>query len=179
MSIKDMKRSNWPRVLCKDYAAKNFEIDGMRGQVSLIVLKELTGPLTVHYPFGDVLIADEGFRWLQIALKDQFFWITAMYDRNEQLINLYFDITNGNRFDAPENPCFEDMYLDIVAAAGNLMILDQDELDEALTGGEISREEYDHAQKVCRELYAYLTMNKDKIVDWCNHSYAELKMLLP
>ena len=179
MSIKDMKRSNWPRVLVKEYVARDFEHEGLQGHMSLSVLRELTGPLTIHYPFGDVLIADKDFRWLQIALKGQCFWITAMYDSNEQLINLYFDITNGNCFDNPDNPCFEDMYLDIVAANNVLMILDQDELDEALENGDINRDEYDHAEKVCRELYKYLTVNIDKVAAWCNRSYRELKLLLP
>lgn len=71
------------------------------------------------------------------------------------------------------------MYLDVVAADNVLMILDQDELDEALENGEISREEYDHAEKVCRELYDYLLVNKEKVVAWCNRSYRELKLLLP
>lgn len=178
MSIKDMKRSDWHRVLSKDYVARDFDMGSIQGQMSLSILRELTGPLTVHYPFGDVLIADKDFRWLQIALEGQYFWITAMYDSNERLINLYFDITGGNCFDNPDNPNFEDMYLDIVATDNVLMILDQDELDEALENGDISREEYDHAESVCRELYKYLTANRDKVVEWCDRSYGELKLLL-
>lgn len=175
MSIKDMKRSDWHRCLRKDYIAKDFEIEGYQGQMSLSILRELTGPLTIHYPFGDVLIADKDYRWLQIALNGQFFWITAMYDRDEQLIDLYFDITNGNCFDDPENPQFEDMYLDIVVAGDVMMILDQDELDEALAEGVISRESYDHAVEVCHALYDYLLTNKDKVIALCEKSYRELK----
>lgn len=110
MNIKDMKRSNWPRVLRKDYLARDFEINGQQGQMSLSVLRELTAPLTIHYEFGDVRIADTDYGWLQIALKDRFFWLTAMYDEQDRLVELYFDITAGNCFDDPDNPCFEDMY---------------------------------------------------------------------
>lgn len=179
MSIKDMKRTNWPRVLRKDYIAKDFELEGHRGQVSLSILRELTAPLTIHYGFDDVLIADRDYSWLQIALKDQYFWLTAMYDDHGQLIELYFDITGGNRFDDPENPCFEDMYLDIVIAGDTLEILDQDELDEALQNGDITQAEYDHAERVCRELYAYLSANKANVISQCAKAYhalhAELK----
>lgn len=174
MSIKDMKRSNWPRVLRKDYIAKDFEMDGRQGQMSLSILRELTAPLTIHYDFGDVLIADTDYRWLQIALKDEFFWLTAMYDNNGQLIELYFDITGGNRFDDPENPCFEDMYLDIAVTGDAMEILDQDELDEALQNGDITQAEYDHAETVCRELYAYLSENKSAVIDLCRRFYEEL-----
>lgn len=179
MSIKDMKRSNWPRLLEKEYVARDFEADGIQGKMSLHVLRKLTGPLTVRYPFGDVLIADRDYRWVQIALKEQFFWITAMYDSKERLVNLYFDITGGNCFDDPENPCFEDLYLDIAAAGDNLAILDQDELDAALENGEIDRCQYNQAQRICRELYAYLENNRETVAARCNRAYEELKKLLP
>lgn len=179
MLIKDMKRTDWSRVLRKDYVALDFQRNGHQGQMSLSILREMTAPLTVHYPFGDVLIADEGFGWLQIALKDQFFWITAMYDRQGQRIDLYFDITAGNRFDDPDNPWFADMYLDIVAIGDVLEVLDRDELDEALENGDITRAAYDYAQAVCRELYGYLENNQAEIAAWCDQAFLELKAQLP
>lgn len=170
-----MKRSNWPRVLKKDYIARDFELDSYSGQMSLSILRNLTAPLTIHYPFGDVLIADTNYSWLQIALKDQFFWFTAMYDDQGRFIQLYVDITAGNCFADPENPCFEDMYLDIdVRSDGTISILDQDELDEALACGAITEEAYRHAQQVCRHLYDYLRVNKDAVLSWCTENYREL-----
>lgn len=175
---KDMKRSDWSRCLKKDYIAKDFAWKAERGQMSLSVLRELTAPLTIHYDFGDVLIADRDYGWLQIALKDRFFWLTAMFDRDGQLIELYFDITNGTCFDDPDNPRFEDMYLDIVAAGDTLSILDSDELDEALEKGDITREEYDRAWAVCRELYAYLQEHRAEVFRLCGEAYRELKAAL-
>lgn len=173
-----MKRTSWPRVLRKEYVARDFEVNGHQGQMSLIRFRELIAPLTIRYKFADVLIADKDYCWLQIALKEQYFWLTAMFDDKGKLLELYFDITAGNRFDDPENPCFEDMYLDIVIAGDTIEILDQDELDEALQSGDISQQEYDHAEKVCRELFEYLCIHKSKVIDWCNRSYRELKPLL-
>lgn len=177
MSLKDMKRSNWPRVLKKDYIARDMQFDDLRGQISLSILRELTGPLTVSYPFGDVRIADTDYSWLQIALEDQYVWVTAMYDSRDRMVNLYFDITAGNRFDDPENPCFEDMYLDIAIAGENMAVLDQDELDEALEKGDISQAEHEHAEKICTELFAYLRENKTNVIEWCDRSFEEMKRL--
>lgn len=178
MEIRDMRRTDWSRVLRKRYIARDFERNGHLGQMSLSILQELTAPLTVHYPFGDVRIADKGFGWLQIALKEQYFWITAMYDCQGRRIDLYFDITDGNHFDTPDNPWFADMYLDIVAIGDVLEILDQDELDEALENGDITRMAYDHAQAVCRELYGYLEKNQADIAAWCDQAFRELKAQL-
>ncbi len=169
---------NWPRVLRKDYIARDFALDGIRGQASLSILRGLTAPLTVHYPFGDVLIVDTDYRWLQVAVKGQYFWITAMYNREDELVNLYFDITNGNCFDDPENPCFEDLYLDIVAAEGHLLILDQEELAEALKARKITWEQYHHAEQVCGKLFAYLQENPEKVTAFCWQTYQKLKALM-
>ena len=172
MSVKDMRRSDWHRVLRRDYIASDCLVCGTAGKVSLTVLRELTSPLTIHYPFGDALIADKDYAWLQIALKEQYFWLTAMYDADGQLIQLYFDITDGNCFEDEDNPCFPDMYLDIVVTGtGEIHVIDREDLDWALDNGVITRDQYDHAWKVCDELCQYLEQNKDDVVRFCNREF--------
>lgn len=176
MSVKDMKRSDWHRVKRREYIARDCEFNGIAGQESLTVLRELTGPLTIHYPFGDTLIADKDYAWLQIGLREQFFWLTAMYDAKGELIQLYFDITGGNCFDDVDNPCFPDMYLDIVVTkTGDIHMIDQEDLDWALENGIITKDEYDHTWKVARELSEYLMRNKDAVVERCNRDFRELR----
>lgn len=179
MEAKDMKKTGWRRCVKKDYIARDCQINGIPAKVSLSVLREVSAPLTIHYDFGNARIADTDYAWLQIALKEQYFWLTAMYSSDGQLIQLYFDITAGNQFDDPENPWFRDMYLDIVVTnTGRIHVLDQDELDDALNDGAITKEEYDHAEMVCRKLHTYLTENKETVIALCNQSYHELKSIL-
>lgn len=179
MKMKDMKRTDWARVLRKEETARDFLHDGKQARVSLTILRELTAPLTIPYASGDILIADRDYSWLQAAVKDGFVWLTAMYDSHGGLVELYFDITGGNRFDDPENPCFRDMYLDIMVAGDVMEVLDRDELDEALEQGDITRQEYDHAQTVCRELYTYLQANREAVIAWCGERRQELLAQMP
>ncbi len=170
-----MKRTGWQRCIQKDSIAEDCTFGKVRGRKSLMIFRELTAPLTIHYDFGDIRIADTGYAWLQIALEDQFFWLTAMFDAEENLIQLYFDITAGNSFQDPENPCFTDMYLDIVVTAGGeIHVLDRDELADALARGAITREEAAHAESVCRELAAYLKDNKENVIALCRTLRREL-----
>ena len=171
-----MKRSGWQRCIRKDYVAEDCTLGNVHGRKSLMIFRELTAPLTIHYDFGDIKIADTGYAWLQIALENQFVWLTAMYDADGNLIQLYFDITAGNAFQDPENPCFTDMYLDVVVTAGGeIHVLDQDELDDALACGVISQAESAHAESVCRELTAYLKDNKENVIALCSNLLRELK----
>lgn len=175
MVKKDMRRSDWHRILRREYVSRDCQICGQRGKESLLVIREVTGPLTVHDGGEDVLIVDTDYAWVQIALEGLPFWLTAMYDDRGRLIQIYFDITAGNRFDDPENPTFVDMYLDIVVnSRGELFVMDQDELDEALAEGTITREEWNRAGAACDRLYACLEENREAVTELCGRVYREL-----
>ena len=175
MYQKDMRRSDWARILRREYVSRDCRIHGRRGKESLLVIREVTGPLVVHDAGEDVLIAEKDYAWVQIALEGLPFWLTAMYDARGKLLQIYFDITAGNRFDDPENPTFEDMYLDIVVNSRNeLHVLDRDELDEALAAGDITKEEWDQANAACARLYAYLEENRESVAELCGRVYREL-----
>lgn len=175
MNRRDMRRSDWHRILRREYVSRDCRMHGLRGKESLLVIREVTGPLVVHDAGEDVLIAEKDYAWVQIALEGLPFWLSAMYDDQGRLIQIYFDITAGNRFDDPENPTFEDMYLDIVVnSRGELYVMDQDELDEALAAGEITREAHDKAEAACRQLYTYLEEHREDVAALCSRAYREL-----
>jgi predicted RNA-binding protein associated with RNAse of E/G family len=116
-----------------------------------------------------VLIADAGYAWLQVAFKEQFFWATVMYDDKGRFMQGYFDITGGNSFEDMENPTFKDMYLDLVLLEGGcILILDRDELDEALEKKEITEEEYRKTVKEGEKLYQFLQKNGDAFLQFCS-----------
>lgn len=175
MIKKDMRRSDWQRILRREYVSRDCQICGRRGKESLLVIREVTGPLVVHDAGEDVLIVERDYAWVQIALEGLPFWLTAMYDDRGRLIQIYFDITAGNRFDDPDDPTFVDMYLDIVVnSRGELYVMDRDELDAALAAGDVTQEEWNQANAACTYLYAYLTGNRDAVTALCGQVYREL-----
>ena len=171
-----MRRSDWPRILRREYVSRDCQLHGIRGKESLLIIREVTGPLTVHDGGEDVLIVEKDYAWVQIALEGQPYWLTAMYDAQGRLIQIYFDITSGNRFDDPDDPWFEDMYLDIIVnSRGELFILDRDELDAALSEGGITQETWTKAVAACERLYAYLKENRAYVAELCSRVYRELR----
>lgn len=179
MVVKDMRRSDWSRILSRQYVSRPCRFRGREGRVSLLVIEEAAEPLVVRDAGEELNIVEQGYAWVQIALKDQPFWLTAMFDERGELLQIYFDITGGNRFDDPENPTFEDMYLDIVVnSRGELYVLDRDELDAALTAGAVTQAQHDRAERACQTLYQYLTKNRPAVQELCRRTYRELKALL-
>lgn len=166
--IRDMRRSDWHRILERRYTVSPCSFQGMEGVVSLLEIQKVTNPLTVHYECGEVLIADVGYSWLQLAFKDRFFWATVMFDDKGEFMQGYFDITGGNTFEDMENPKFQDMYLDLVLLRdGGIQVLDRDELDEAFEKKEITEEQYRKTMEEGEKLHRFLQENKEELVRFC------------
>lgn len=173
---KDMKRSDWRRILCREYCYDECSYQDKTGIASILLLKKVTEPLTIHYEHGDVTIVNEGDTWLQIAFRDAYYWVTAMFDQNNELLQIYFDITNGNCLDNEENPTFDDLYLDIMMEPdGTLHLLDRDELDEALEAGEITTAQHQKALDECDKLYAMLSSDWQDFAGFCYSQMLKLK----
>lgn len=173
---KNMRRSDWKRILEKDYAYQRCSFQGLEGIASLITIHRITQPLTVRNGDHSVTIVDQGMRWLQIALRDQYVWLTAMFDRQDRLLQVYFDITNGNCLEDEEDPTFEDMYLDIVMEPdGMLYVLDQDELDEALQSGAITLQQHAKTLQEGQKLHTWLTLHWQECVCFCCEQMKSLK----
>ena len=141
MKTKNMRRDGWKRVLRRDVRLEDWAWRGWKGKIALIRIHEVTAPLTVTVNGRPVRIADAGYAWLQIAPEGQFEWLTAMFDAEGRLAEIYIDLTDGNVTDT-ENPWFRDMYLDYAMAGGDVEELDRDELEEALRSGDVTEEQY-------------------------------------
>ena len=175
MDLRDMKRSDWHRIQERDYACRECWTDGAREMESLLTIRRITEPLRVTNGTEQVTIVETGYRWVQIAREGAPVWLTAMFDDQGRFLQMYFDITAGNRFDNPDNPTFRDMYLDVVVtAAGEIIVLDQAELDGALAQGDITQEEHDRAEAVCEGLCVWLREHSPEVAARCERVVREL-----
>ena len=160
----------------KNYYSKEKEIGKATGVVSIIKFNEVDKPLEVHYNFKDATIVDSNYTWVQVAIKDSNFWIKAMYDENDKLIEIYIDVTNGNYFDDINNPEYEDLFLDIIIPSkGHIYQMDDVELMKAYRDNTISEEEFKLSKIVCRNLIKYLENNLKDFLDFINNLKKELE----
>ena len=175
MEIRTMRRSEWTRILEREYTVRPFASGDYEGYESLLVMKKVREPLKVKSGLEYVTVVEVGYSWLQIATKDQSVWLTAMFDSDDRFLQLYCDITAGNVTDA-DDPYFRDMYLDaIITPTREVFVLDEDELDEALDCGDITKSEYDTARAVCKRLVKWLENHTDEVTEYCKARQKALK----
>lgn len=176
MKTKNMKRTDWRRLLEKTYAVRDCAPWGYPGRESILRIHKVSQPLWVKEGYGRICVADAGHSWVQVACQGQPYWLTAMFDREDRFLQIYFDIARPPCFADPDDPTFEDLYLDVVLTSGlEVAVLDREELDEALKTGEIDREIHDFALAACEKLLLWLEEHKQDIVEYVTRVYREMK----
>jgi predicted RNA-binding protein associated with RNAse of E/G family len=174
MNVKTMYRDEWTRILEKKVIIKEFTYGDQKGKMSLLKIQKVTEPLWVGDDVKKIKIAEVGHSWLQIALENGFFWVTAMFDEEDKPFEIYIDMTNGNHIEQA-NPYFEDMYLDYAISGDRVLELDKDELEEALREDKITKEQYERTLAEGEKLYTYLKNNKDEFREFIQRKFEELR----
>lgn len=176
MKLRDMYRTDWTRIKKREYISRESALDGRPARESLILIRDITEPLTVSSAGQPVKVVERDYSWIQVAQKDAFWWLTAMFDEKGTLLQMYFDITAGNLFANPDNPQFRDMYLDFVLRPDGVVVrLDEDELTEALENGKITQAEYDQTKDAGNKFHEHLLKHPQEVMAFCRETYRSLK----
>ncbi len=175
MKRKELGRYHWSRVLEREDYFCQWKQNGQQGEAALIRIKKVSHPGMGQFHGEPVVIADNGYHWLQIAMADTHWWLTAMVDPAGEITQYYFDITLENRLLDSRDSWFTDIYLDVVLMPdGRMDLLDADELDEALESGDITEEQHHLAHLWAKELMATLPENLPQLKIFCEEMYHRL-----
>lgn len=145
-------RTNWKRVLKREYQQIYYQDEIFKGYITLLNIKEVSEPLIVKNGGKEVCIVNNGFSWLQHFPIGKNYSVTTMFDTQGKIVQWYIDICY--EIGCENNiPWMDDLYLDIVVfPTGEIILLDEEELDEALANGVIKKSMYDMAWKEANEL---------------------------
>jgi uncharacterized protein len=146
MKRKFADRSDWERILEKEYNLVRCDIPGFHGWIAEFKMIRVREPLFVLSLERSVCIADAGFTWLNYLRDAANHVITAMYDSSGATVQWYIDIVLEHGLDERGVPYFDDLYLDVVVDPdGRFEVQDADELEAALNTNIISQAQFDLA----------------------------------
>ena len=160
--FRDLRRNDWKRITQKEVIVDDEKNDFFEGKVCFLDMQKVESPLTVDSPIGKVTIANDNYKNLIFAPRDKNWWLTIMFDDQDNLIESYFDITRTNNFSNPENPYFIDMKLDICIPYGDEpTIMDEEELKAIYEQGLITKEDYENAYDTARRIINIYNSHKE------------------
>lgn len=146
MKRKYADRSDWKRILEKEYRLVRCDLESFQGWITEFKMIRVREPLSVSSWGTSVCIADAGFTWLHYLRDGANHVVTLMLDSSGAIVQWYIDIVLEHGLDERGVPYFDDLYLDVVVGSdGRVEVQDADELEDALKAGVISQAQFDLA----------------------------------
>ncbi len=154
------------------YKINSVASNEFTGDICYYHFKEIINKITI--PNGKCIL-DNGYKWIEFYDYNSKIKLTAIYDENSQIVEWYFDIARkiGKENDVPYE---DDLYLDVVVTpTGEIILLDEDELQGAYNRLEVNKEEYDMAYNEANQLMKKLENNKNKLKEFTNRYLKEFQ----
>lgn len=179
-----MKRKTLPRlelseVLQRKYTHRIIKDKCFYGDVALMQFIEISHSVYKIKENKKVYLINKDYYWLQLAPHQENVWLTVIMNGYGEIIEYYFDITNGNHIVKNGHSYFDDLYLDVVIdMQKKITILDEDELNDAYHNQQITYKQYQKALQTKENLLSFLQKNKDNIDSYCLYLFQLLKPFL-
>ena len=139
----------YPNILDIEQKLKTINNNDFSGDIYLNHYKKVKEPFILE---NGLCICDDEYKWLEFYDYNSKVRLTAIYNDKNEIIEWYFDMAReiGKQNGMPYE---DDMYLDVVLRPnGEIELLDENELQEALDEKMITKVEYDDAYKTAYEL---------------------------
>ena len=95
-----------------------------------------------------LVVMDDNYYVFEVVPKNKNYAMRLFLDDKKKPLEYYFDICKNNGLSDDLVPFYDDLYLDITYLDGEINILDEDELDEALKIHDITNEDYELVMNV-------------------------------
>lgn len=167
-----MKRSRlsydeWKCIKSKKVKGKQISTDFFEGYIGIVEIEEVSEKQIWKFNGEDIIVCDNGLKWLAILPQNDFYCITAMMNENNDILLWYIDMIAGQGIDADGVPYFEDLYLDLVVYPdGTIIVDDMDELEEALSAKDITQGQFELAISTSDKLKNGLLSNVDTFIEY-------------
>lgn len=144
-----------------NYSCDIKKVEGiMGGMISVVSDTTVKYSLTVGYESSSDVLFDNGYTCVTF-LPDIGNWcVNAIYDVDGHIVEWYFDILKDKGIDITGRHFYYDLYLDVVILPDyQVVILDEDELQEALDSGIIDEDDYNMAYKTSEYIINVVAKN--------------------
>lgn len=110
-------------------------------------------------------VMDNGYYVFEVVPKNENYAMRLFLDDKKKPLEYYFDITKNNHLDEISKiPCYDDLYLDITYCDGEVNILDEDELQDALKTQDITEEEFKLVYRVRDQILPEIETKTNKLM---------------
>lgn len=164
MKIKYIDGEGWDWL--KTYSCDISKVEEpYKGTISLISDTTVRYQLTVDYEDSSKILFDEGYKCVTFIPDEGFWAVMAVYDDKDNIVEWYFDILHSKGFNEEGRIYYNDLYLDVVVRPDfEVVLIDEDDLEEALKTDVIKQNDYDFAYEMAEVVMSKVTKDKKFLV---------------
>lgn len=154
------------------FKIKSFNNSDFVGDVALIKFNKMNKPYMIENIH--LCMANDNYKWLEFYDYNKKYMLTAMYNKDNEIIEWYFDIARkiGKEKGMPYE---DDLYLDVVLTPkGDIKLLDEDELKDAFDRFEVNKSDYEMAYNEAKQLMNRLQNNKHTLKEFTDKYLKEM-----
>ena len=158
-------RSDWKRIIKREYTQTYLDSTEFKGYVTLLKIHHVSNPLVVQYDQNRICIVNNGYSWLQHFPIEKRHSVTTMFNSNGEIVQWYIDICHSIGI-SNDVPWLDDLFLDIVVLpSGEIIRLDDEELENALATGIIDHTLYKSACDEADQITRLIKSNEFKLMN--------------
>lgn len=125
--------------------------------------------LNIEKPFileNGLCLIDNNYYIVEVLPKNENYAMRVYFNEKKERLGYYFDISLKNGLDEETRiPYYDDLYTDITIVQENIEVLDEEELQEALNMGKISKAEYNIANETRDKLIQSIKNKNNKYMN--------------
>jgi len=158
-------RPDWKRVTERRFVQMRRQEPGFSGHVTLLELTKVREPLITLRGKTPVRVADNRYLWMQHFPTGGHHSLTTMRNEKQEVVQYYFDIVKTINVTRQGMPYCDDLYLDVVLLPdGQLFLLDEDELAEALERKLIGQSDVDLAYREAKAVMSSSQEGRNELI---------------
>lgn len=167
-------RPSWSRIAEKNYRCVRVDLPVFHGWAARLELIKVKKPLYVYMHRTKLKVADDGYNWYMLFPDDDPYSLTVMVNDEGEIVQCYFDIVFKNELNEEGIPGFDDLFLDVVFTENDSILLDEEDLSEALREGLIDPDTADQAYFAAKEILEKVEGHYDELCHWVRQCVREL-----
>lgn len=129
----------------------------------------------------DICLLKEGYYILEYLPKNGKYEVRVFINDKFETLTYYIDIVDDIAIDYDKGLYYDDLYLDITIDNTNnntVNVWDEDELEKALNEKDITKEQYDMAYDVLKDLLNQIATNSNKFINNNHKEYIKKYFIL-
>jgi uncharacterized protein len=167
--------NEWKCITDKKLKQIRNDDEVLKGYIGLMNINEVSESQIWKFHGIDITVCDKQMKWLSILPDNEYYCITAMINKTDEIELWYIDMIADMGIDNDGIVFFHDLYLDLVVYPnGEIVVDDMDELEDALKSGEINTKQFDLAISSSNNLQSGILTNINEFMQFTNKCYQRI-----